>query len=229
MDHDQGRAGRTEGEAALRKTLIACCAALLLGSTAAFGVSEPEMRVAALIAVMDADLVRPDTPGRHARLLESASLLPIMLREVQANRDEVERARSLYRIISERKTDKALIAVRTLAAAHPFRPFPAPAGRQRLLALGRAIHAQACAGCHDHPNPAALLPAENLYRLACEEAPPALEARLFLGVKGMAEQGHRNPFSPEEQTALSFWYRNAGWKCHAEKPGSGHTPANRQE
>lgn len=179
---------------------------------AAHAVSETETRVAALLAVMNADLMRPVTPGRHARLLESASLLPVMLREARASRDEVERARPLYRAIARRETDQASIIVRALAASHNFQPFRVSADRQRLLGLGRTIHTQACAGCHDHPNPAALLPAENLYRLACEEKRPAMEARLYLGVKGMADRGHRNPFSIEEQAALAFWYRNAGRK-----------------
>ncbi len=156
---------------------------------------------------MQADLVRPATPGIHARLLENASVLPVMLREAAAATEEVARARQVYPQLERGNVEAARRTIDRLAQRHPFRPEIPAEPQARLRALGRSIHQQACAGCHDHPVGGALLPAENLYRLACLQPYPLLEARLYLGVKGMADAGHRNPFDARERAALASWYR----------------------
>lgn len=222
MDHHQGRSCGTEGETSLRHSLLILLAvAAALASPAAFSTDEAGSRLAALIQVMQADLERPPTDGRHARLLESASLLPVMAREVDARPQEVAAARSLYELVLRHDLRQAAAVLRQLVQARPFSPLPSAISQARALALGRSIHRVACAGCHDAPQAKTLLPAENLFHLACKEAAPALEARLLLGVKGMAVEGHRNPFSPEEQAALAVWYRkndNTGCRGQSLKP-----------
>lgn len=178
-------------------------------------------RFAALIQVMQADLERPPTGGRNARLLENASLLPVMAREIGAGPQEVAVTRRLYDLVLRRERRQAAAMLRRLAQTHPFSPPPSALPQAKTLALGRSIHRAACAGCHDTPQAKTLLPAENLFRLACEEPSPALEARLLLGVKGTAAEGHRNPFSPDEQAALAAWYRkglNDSCRGQALKP-----------
>lgn len=218
MDHHQGRSRGTEGEASLRHFLLILLAvAAALASPAAFSTDEAGGRLAALIQVMRADLERPPTDGRNARLLENASLLPVMAREVGARPQEVAVARSLYDLMLRHETRQAAAMLRQLAQARPFSSSPSAIPQARVLALGRSIHRMTCAGCHDAPQAKTLLPAENLFRLACEEAAPALEARLLLGVKGMAAEGHRNPFSPDELAALAAWYRkNANGGCRGQ-------------
>jgi mono/diheme cytochrome c family protein len=156
-----------------------------------------------------ADFARPPGPGTRARLLEAASLLPLMLRAAKAPAGEVESARRLHAMIRNDRLAPAREIVAMLAAWHPFAA-PAPADAPQALSVGAAIHREACAGCHDRTDTDTLLPAENLSRLACSEPPQAFAARLFLGVKGMADQGHRNPFSVEERAALHGWYRLQG-------------------
>lgn len=182
-------------------------AAFALGAQAAVASSENEERLAALLAVMQADLARPDTPGRTARLLESASLLPLMLREAQAHPSAVSAARALHGAL--RRGDRGMVAtvVRRLARGHPYTPPVWSGSVDQALALGAAIHRAACAGCHDHPRPGALLPAEDLFALACREPDATFAARLDLGVKGQADTGFRNPFSRAERAALALWYR----------------------
>lgn len=180
---------------------------LALWAGTALGRDQPEERVAALLALMQADLGRPATPGIHARLLENASVLPVMLREAAAASEEVARARRLHPQLQRGTVEAARRTIDSLARRHPFRPEIPAEPQARLRALGRSIHQQACAGCHDHPVGGALLPAENLYRLACIQPYPLLEARLYLGVKGMADAGHRNPFDARERAALASWYR----------------------
>ncbi|MEW6133678.1 MAG: cytochrome c [Pseudomonadota bacterium] len=222
MDHHQGRSGGTEGEAPLRRLLLILLAvAAGLASPAAFSTDEAGRRLAALIQVMQADLERATTAGQNARLLENASLLPVMAREVGARPQEVAAARSLYDFVLRHESGQAAAVLRQLAQARPFSPLPSGIPQVRALALGRSIHRAACAGCHDVPQAKTLLPAENLFHLACKEAAPALEARLLLGVKGMAAEGHRNPFSPDELAALAAWYRknaNSGCRGLGSKP-----------
>lgn len=209
MDPHQGRAGGTEGEAALsrRTTIFLLTAACLLAGQAALASEEAGTRLAALLAVMQADLAQAPTPGVRARLMESASLLPLMLREAQAPAEEVQQARRLHPAL-KRGDDRAVrTTLARLGAAHPFRPPPPPADPGRALRIAAAIHREACAGCHDHPRAEALLPAQDLFRLACREAEDAFAARLYLGVKGQADDGFRNPFSAEERAALALWYR----------------------
>ncbi len=176
---------------------------------AALGADESEQRLAALLAVMQADLAQSPTPGGRARLLESASLLPLMLREARAPAEEVRLARRLYPMLRRGDGAAARVSLARLTAAHPFHPPPAPSDPQRALRLAAAIHREACGGCHDHPSSDAFLPAQDLFRLACREPPEVFAARLYLGVKGQAEMGFRNPFSPEERAALALWYRTA--------------------
>lgn len=183
-------------------------AVLLLSVAAAFGRDDPEERVAALLTLMQGDLGRPATAGRRARLLESASVLPVMLREARASATEVEQSRRLYPLMQRGRREAATQTVNRLAARHPFRPAVPAQDPARLRAIGGRIHRQACAGCHDHPVAHAFLPAENLFRLACAQAYPLMEARLYLGVKGMAAEGHRNPFDAGERAALASWYRS---------------------
>lgn len=181
---------------------------LALSAGTALGRDPPGERVGALLVLMQADLGRPASAGIRARLLENASVLPIMLREADASGQEVVRARQIYPQLQQEQTQVARRTIDELARRHPFRlqtPAESPA---RMRALGRDIHRQACAGCHDHPVQGVLLPAENLYRLACVEPYPLLEARLYLGVKGMADAGHRNPFDARERAALASWYRS---------------------
>jgi hypothetical protein len=197
------RGARVEG------IVLPLLAALALTGGAARAATEAEERVAALLAVMQADTARPASPGIRARLLESASLLPLMLREASAPPEEVVLARRLYPTLRQGDPTHIAAFLAPLVARHPYTP-PAISGDPRLaLAQGAAIHRHACAGCHDHPQPRALLPAEDLYRLACRETETAFAARLFLGVKGQRDTGYRNPFSPAERAALAFWYRRA--------------------
>jgi len=137
-----------------------------------------------------------------------------MLRAAKAPAGEVESARRLHTLLRNHRLVAAREIAAALAAQHPF-----AADAPRALALGAVIHREACAGCHDRPDANALLPAENLSRLACTEPAQAFAARLFLGVKGMAEEGHRNPFSVEERAALHGWYRLQGG-CASGNPPS---------
>ncbi len=214
MDHAQGGSGGTEGEAALKpgRTLL-LAAVLAVMANAAAAMAESAERVAALLSVMKADLDRPETPGRQARLLESASLLPIMLREAGADPAEVRLARGLYPQLRRGEARQAALIVAALAARHPFAA-PVWVGEEKhALALGAAIHHATCAACHDHPDPGALLPAEDLFALACRESPGSFAARLYLGVKGQADTGFRTPFSARERAALALWYRKGRGGC----------------
>lgn len=223
MDHYQGGSSRAESETSLKRffLLFAFLAAVITGPAAFSMGEEAEIRLAALLAVMRGDLVRPATPGRKARLLENASILPVMLRAVGAAQEEVAAARRLYDLIQENDRSRAATVLRHLMQARPFHSPPLAVPLPRALVLGQAIHREACAGCHDAQATDAFLPAENLFRLACEEPPPLLEARILLGVKGMAAEGHRNPFSPAEQAALAAWYRKG---ATAACPGPRSSP-----
>lgn len=214
MDHAQGRSGGTEGEAALKpgRTLLLAAVLAVMANPAA-AMAEAAERVAALLSVMKADLDRPETPGRQARLLESASLLPIMLREAGGDPGDVKLARDLYQRLRRGETQRVGSIVAALAARHPFAA-PVWVGEEKqALALGAAIHHATCAACHDRPAPRALLPAEDLFTLACRESPDRFAARLYLGVKGQADTGFRNPFSARERAALALWYRKGRGGC----------------
>lgn len=192
---------------------LLAAAAALLASAAAFSQTESEVRLTATLAVMEADLEGSLTSGIQARLLENASVLPLILRETHAPAARTEQARRWHGAIGRGQWQAVRAQVRMLARRYPYRPPEVRTAAEDLSPLGRAIHEQTCAGCHDHPDKNALLPAVDLYALACRDTPTAFAARLHLGVRGMAGMGQRNPFGPLEQAALAAWYRMGGPKC----------------
>lgn len=73
----------------------------------------------------------------------------------------------------------------------------------------RAIHIEYCAGCHDDQgdgDPDLDLPARDLFRMAQQEPPELVLARLVMGVKGTAEIQFANPLTDQQIAALWRFY-----------------------
>ena len=96
-----------------------------------------------------------------------------------------------------------------MARAYPFDVagiLPAEATPERLR-IGKAIHDETCAGCHDHPDPEAALPAPNLFRWARTMPAAEFAARLYAGIRGDALTALANPLGAAEMAALIAYYR----------------------
>lgn len=145
--------------------------------------------------------------GLRARLGGALASLPLLLRQAghAPERAQIDALRSALAASDWRTLDAGLAGLRK---RHPLELggiLPAAPTRERL-ALGKAIHRQACAGCHDHPATGAALPARNLFKEAGELPPEEFAARLRNGVRGDSTTGLRNPFGDVEIGALLAYY-----------------------
>lgn len=182
---------------------------------AVFAQDEHQRRLAAELLIMRGDLARfstPDLPearreGLRARLAGALSSLPWLLRLAGASPEPAQAARDRYfqgdfRILAADLD--ALIARHPLdmAGIAPVSTTPAS------VAYGRAIHEEACAGCHDAPNQPSPLPAEDL-RLEVERMPlDEFAARLINGIRGDHTTALANPFGNAAISALISFYRH---------------------
>ena len=146
--------------------------------------------------------------GLRARLAGALSSLPLLIRQAGGASDSAQM--NALRSALARDDWKTLRAgLEGLLKHHPLDLggiLPVAATPQRL-ALGAAIHRQACAACHDHPSAQAQLPAHDLFKQAIDMPPEEFAARLLNGVRGDPSTGQRNPFGALEIGALIAYYR----------------------
>lgn len=188
-------------------------AALLAGGLTAAAAEEHRRLLAAELEVMAGDLrrLREEAPGaREAaglrqRIAGALAALPLLLRRAGA---EAGAARPLRAALARGDWAALAAALHALRQRHPLTTAaldvtPTP----QTLALGSAIHAQACAACHDAPRTDAELPARNLFEEARRLPRAEFVARLIVGVRGDRSTAWRNPFSDLELAALAAHYR----------------------
>ncbi len=149
--------------------------------------------------------------GLRARLCGALASLPLLVRQAGHAPEpaQIDALRSALAGSYWRALDAGLARLRKrypldLGGILPAAPAP------RRLALGKAIHRQACAGCHYNPAAGAALPARNLFKEAGELQPEEFAARLLNGVRGDSTTGLRNPFGDVEIGALLAYYRDGG-------------------
>ena len=147
--------------------------------------------------------------GLRARLAGALSSLPLLLRRAGGDPAVVPTLRA----VAARGDWRALrAALDELQRAHPhdLDAIASATATPDRLRLGRAIHAEACAGCHDAPAVETRLPAHEL-RAQIGSMPRAeFAARLYLGVRGDRSTAYRNPFSDLELGALVALYATGG-------------------
>lgn len=177
----------------------------------------PAQRLGAELAVMAGDVRRlaAEMPGPlerrglELRLAGALSSLPLLLRRGGGDASPVPGLRSRL----ERRDWPALAGqLASLRQRHRFdaRPFLNPAATADTVARGAAIHAAACAGCHDAPpNQDVLLPAKNLPAQLASMPREEFAARLWLGVRGDQATALANPFSAAELADLIDGYAAA--------------------
>lgn len=199
----------------IRLLLVALAAACCCAAVQAAG--EHERRLAAEVTVMAGDVRRLlaaeggplEREGLARRVNGALSSLPLLLRRANGDPHPVVAMRAA----SARGDWRALAAaLATLQRQHPFaaRALLPIAPGSDMLALGAAIHASTCAGCHDNPPVAdTLLPAKNLAAQLKSMPRAEFAARLWLGVRGDRTTGLRNPFSDAELAALMALYSTA--------------------
>lgn len=164
---------------------------------------------------MRGDLARLSAPdvaevrrnGLRARLAGALSSLPWLLRLAGEAPDPATAARERYiqGDFTGLAADLDVLIARhplDLAGIVPVSTTPAS------VAYGRAIHEEVCAGCHDLPNQASPLPAEDL-RLEVERMPlDEFAARLINGIRGDHTTTLANPFGDAAISALMSFYRH---------------------
>lgn len=214
----------------LRSILPSSRAARALGGLAlaaiatlsAMAAGEHERRLGAEIAVMLGDIRRlaqpadaPERAGLELRLKGALAGLPLLIRRARDSNPTPPLASEAIAVLREaipaQDWARARSALAQLATAYPFdaRPLLSAEPTPERIAVGKAIHAEACAGCHDVSSPDSLLPSHNLSQWA--RAMPAEEfaARLVAGIRGDALTGLANPFGAAELAALFAFYRSA--------------------
>lgn len=190
-------------------------------SAVAHAAGEHDRRLGAEAAIMSGDARRladpasePRRAGIVARIRGGLSGLPLLVRQARETNpalpplvpgalDDIRHA------LAEGNLQDVIAGLTALSRAYPFDAsgiLPADATPERLR-LGRSIHQETCAGCHDRPDEQAALPAHDLFRWARALPEMELAARLYAGVRGDALTALANPFGAAEIAALIAYYR----------------------
>lgn len=194
------------------RCLLALCASTLSWAALA-AQDEHQRRLAAELTVMAGDVRRITAgsettlqqEGLRARLAGALSSLPLLLRRAGFEATAIPALRAA---LARRDWSTLHAGLSTLKRKHPLdltTLMPLQTSAQRL-ALGAAIHRQACAACHDTPASETRLPAFNLFDQIKSMPPEEFIARLIAGVRGDKSTAYRNPFSDLEIGALAAYY-----------------------
>lgn len=189
-------------------------AALLACGLTVAAADEHRRLLAAELEVIAGDLrrLREEAPGAseaaglRARVAGALAALTLLLRRAGANAGD---AQPLRAALARGDWAALAAALHALRQRHPLNTAaldmtPTP----QALALGAAIHTQACAACHDAPRTDAELPARSLFEEARRLPRAEFLARLIVGVRGDRSTAWRNPFSDLELAALAAYYRH---------------------
>lgn len=196
-------------------------------SAGAAALDEHDRRLAAELLVMAGDARRlaedEATPtqreGLRMRLAGALSSLTLLLRRAGGDAAVVPALRAA----AARGDWRALrTSLDDLQRAHPhdLESIASAATTPERLGLGRSIHAEACAGCHDAPAVDTRLPARDLYAQIATMPREEFAARLYLGVRGDRSTAYRNPFSDLELGALVAWYASGARPPASAQPSS---------
>lgn len=182
---------------------------------------EHSRRLAAEIVITIGDarrLADPATPSLHQRGLRQrigGALvgLGLLIRRARQERPlplppigwrdrlrEALAAADMARLMGELEILSGLYPI-DLKGILPARPTP---GRLRL---GKELHDEVCAACHDSPDTEVALPAFNLTEQVQSMSQREFAARMISGLRGDAVANLQNPFSDEDLAALIAFYR----------------------
>lgn len=200
----------------MRAYVVVAIAAWVAFAAPAAAQGEHERRLAAELTIVAGDLRHlevADLPplareGLRARVAGALASLRLLLRQAGADPAPVAELRAAL----ARRDWRALGArIEALRASHPFeaRPWAFAEATPERMRTGAAIHAAACAGCHDASVADTRLPALDLFDQAKRMPREEFAARLLLGVRGDRSTAYRNPFSDLELAALVVYYAGA--------------------
>ena len=172
--------------------------AVLLGDARQLTESMPELRRTGLVLRIKGGLAGLALLVRQAR--ETNPALPAL---------PLDAAGGIRQALDGQNWPLAVSSLAALAQAYPFDPggiLSAEATPQQLR-IGKAIHEQTCAGCHDNPDADAMLPAQKLFGRARTMTDIEFAARLYASVRGDALTALANPLGASEMAALMAYYR----------------------
>lgn len=153
--------------------------------------------------------------GVELRIKGAVAGLPLLMRQARDANPALPRAAETLAALREavriQDWPRAQSALAHLANAYPFDALAlvSPEPTAERIAAGKAIHEEACAGCHDAPSSDSILPARNLAQWSRTMPAEEFAARLFAGIRGDALTALANPFGASELAALLAFYRNA--------------------
>jgi cytochrome c5 len=175
---------------------------------------------ARLAAATDTPLQRD---GLRARVVGELSALPLLMRRAGGDASVVPGLRDAAARGDWQALRSALEALQR-RYPHDLDAIASASPTPERLRLGQAIHAQACAGCHDAPAIDTRWPARNLHGQAAAMPRAEFAARLYLGVRGDRSTAYRNPFSDLELGALLAWYYSSGARAAGAAQDSSTRP-----
>lgn len=185
----------------------------LLFSAAAIAQDEHSRRLGAELTVMGGDVRRLlaaeggplEREGLVLRLRGALSSLPLLMRRAGAPSVPVA---ELRRLIENRRWQAAAASLERLRRHHRFdaTSMLKDAGDPDTIALGRDIHGDVCAACHEVSWGDSQMPAKNLSAQLASMSREEFAARLLLGVRGDQTTALANPFSDRELSGLIGWY-----------------------
>jgi len=184
-----------------------------------FAEGEHSRRAATEIKVMIGDIRRMQAPntlpihklGLKHRLQGGLAALDILLRLADQETGKpvshyAHEVGNLTKWIENNEFTKAESLLKQWEQNYSLTLLKVGAGENHTL--GKKLHQEFCAACHDTPNAAVERPAYNLFHEASEMDYAEFLARLFVGVRGDSVTGIDNPLSDYEISALVAYYRH---------------------
>jgi len=216
----------------LKTTKVALCLILSSATCELAAQGEHAQRVAAEISVIVGDIQRLDTPdiseqhrkGLMHRVIGGVSALDILLRladqemgnPVEHHLRDVRHLRNYITKGDFTSATKVLSQWQSKYALH-VEKFTQINVEQNTI--GKNLHHELCAHCHDRPMQNTERPAYNLFSEVKRLTPEEFLARLLIGVRGDRVTGIDNPLTDYEIAALFRYYQVNGTDQHqAHRP-----------
>lgn len=201
-------------------------AGLLLGicfSNPAIAQGEHARRVAAELRVLKGDLTRLESPalsaqhqsGLRERILGGISALDILFRLADqetgkpasnTSAPSLSTIKQFRQAFDDGELDTSNSQLNRWLANYPLALSRLEAVAGTDTAIGKNLHQDLCAACHDRPALNTTRPAYNLFDEAAELTTEEFSARLLVGVRGDRVTGIDNPLSDQQLKSLAAFY-----------------------
>ena len=202
----------------LTRLVILCVVTSLDGGGLALAQGEHGRRIAAELQVIAGDLNKlqaAELPehqleGLRQRIRGGLVGLDILARlaDQESNRTPISRVEQLESLRTTLERIQIEPMQDAIAALIQRYPLMLPAITENDPTTYARLHAETCAGCHDHGRDNSARPAYNLFEQTQSTNETEMYARMLVGVRGDRVTGIDNPLSDKQIIGLLTYYRS---------------------